>query len=257
MKNIINWKVFVILWLAAVVSTLAVLPYALELQSSVLSQLDLPIPLPILILLQTVQSAVIFALLIFGGLFFAHRVHLELPILTALTQRESITNKLRAILPISIVLGILAGLLIIGLEVLVFKPALAAQLPDTTQTQPAAWKGFLASFYGGIAEEIQLRLFVMSFLAWLGSFLAKTLDGKPAPLVYWSANILAAILFGLAHLPATASIMALTPLVVTRAVLLNGLGGVIFGWLFWKRGLEAAMISHFTTDLILHVLFAL
>jgi hypothetical protein len=30
-------------------------------------------------------------------------------------------------------------------------------------------------------------------------------------------------------------------------VLLNALGGVLFGWLFWRRSLEAAMVAHATT----------
>ena len=71
-----------------------------------------------------------------------------------------------------------------------------------------------------------------------------------------TANILAAVLFGLGHLPATATFLPLTPLVITRAILLNGIGGMIFGWLYWKRGLEAAMVSHFSADIVLHVLFA-
>jgi hypothetical protein len=49
----------------------------------------------------------------------------------------------------------------------------------------------------------------------------------------------------------------LTALVVIRTVVLNGLIGIVCGWLYWKRGLESAMISHFSADLILHVLLAL
>jgi membrane protease YdiL (CAAX protease family) len=44
--------------------------------------------------------------------------------------------------------------------------------------------------------------------------------------------------------------------VVTRAIVLNGVGGIGFGYLYMKHGLEAAMISHFSADIILHVLFA-
>jgi membrane protease YdiL (CAAX protease family) len=43
-------------------------------------------------------------------------------------------------------------------------------------------------------------------------------------------------------------------MVILRAVLLNGLGGIVFGYLYWKRGLEAAMIAHFSADIVLHVL---
>ncbi len=171
--------------------------------------------------------------------------------------------KVRANLPLSIIIGVVASLLIIGLELVIFQPALLRELGDSVNTlnlqtaQPAAWQGFLASFYGGIAEEIMLRLFVMSLLAWLGSFVSRTTEGKPTSAVFWIANILAAVLFGLGHLPATALLIPLTPLVITRAIVLNGLAGIGFGWLYWKRGLEFAMIAHFSADIVLHVLLAL
>jgi len=263
MKTIINWKVFFILLVAAVIATLLLLPYALEIQSSAIDLTKLGLPLPILITIQTVQNAIIFAIAIFAGLFFAGRVGLATPILDSVSRGESVAYRVRAILPISILLGILSTLIVLGLEFFYFQPAMlkelgkAAAALNLQTSQPAAWKGFLASFYGGIAEEIQLRLFVMSLLAWLGKFISKTSEGKPTAAVFWIANILAAVLFGLGHLPTTSLLVALTPLVVTRAVILNGLVGVACGWLYWKRGLESAMVAHFSADLVLHVLLAL
>jgi hypothetical protein len=262
MKTLINWKVFFLLWIAAILATLLLLPYALEVQSSAIDLTKLKLPLPILLVIQTIQNAIIFAIAIFGGLFFAGRVGLTTPILDSITRGESISDKVRAILPISILLGILSTLIVLGLEFFYFQPAMVKELGKTAaalnlQTSPAAWKGFLASFYGGIAEEIQLRLFVMSLFVWLGRFISKTSDGKPTSAVFWIANILAAVLFGLGHLPTTALLFPLTPLVITRAVILNGLIGVACGWLYWKRGLESAMIAHFSADLVLHVLLAL
>ena len=70
-------------------------------------------------------------------------------------------------------------------------------------------------------------------------------------------TLLAAVLFGLGHLPTVALLVPLTPLVIARTILLNGLIGIACGWLYWKRGLESAMISHFSADLVLHVLLAL
>jgi membrane protease YdiL (CAAX protease family) len=232
----------------------------MEVQSSAVDLTKLPMPLPVVLTLQIVQNAILFAIAIFGGLFFAGRVGLETPILDSITRRESVADKVRAILPLSILLGVTSTLLVLGLEFFYFQPAILKELGNTAAalnlqtSQPAAWKGFLASFYGGIAEEIQLRLFVMSFLVWLGRFLSKTADGKPTNPVFWIANILAAVLFGLGHLPTTA---LLAPLVIARAIVLNGLIGVACGWLYWKRGLESAMISHFSADLVLHVLLAL
>jgi membrane protease YdiL (CAAX protease family) len=263
MKALINWKVFFILWLAAIFSVIAVLPYLLSLQSNVLQNLKLSIPLPLIITLQVVQSAVLFAIAIFAGLFFASRVGLGTPILDSLTRRESVADQVRAILPLSILLGVVSTLVVLGLEFFYFQPAMLKELGERATdlnlqtSQPAAWKGFLASFYGGIAEEILLRLFVMSFFVWLGRFISKTSAGKPTQAVFWIANILAAVLFGLGHLPAMSLLVPLTMLVVIRTVILNGLIGMACGWLYWKRGFEAAVISHFSADLVLHVLLAL
>jgi hypothetical protein len=43
--------------------------------------------------------------------------------------------------------------------------------------------------------------------------------------------------------------MPLTPVVILRAVGLNALLGLVFGWLFWRRSLEHAMIAHIATRL--------
>ena len=262
MKKPFSWKTFFILWGAVVFGVIAIIPYTLELQSGILQDLDLPIPLPLLITIQIVQNSVLFGVLIALGLFFANRIGLGLPILEARLRGETVADKVRAILPVSIIVGAVASLLILGLELAFFQPALVRELGDSADAlnlqtgQPAAWKGFLASFYGGIVEEVLLRLFIMSLFAWIGSFINKSSDGKPTSAVIWIANILAAVLFGLGHLPATATLLPLTPLVITRAIVLNGLAGIGFGWLYWKRGLESAMIAHFSADIVLHVLLA-
>jgi membrane protease YdiL (CAAX protease family) len=47
--------------------------------------------------------------------------------------------------------------------------------------------------------------------------------------------------------------MQITPEVVLLALALNGIAAVSFGYLYWKRGLEAAMIAHFCADFVLYV----
>jgi membrane protease YdiL (CAAX protease family) len=99
-----------------------------------------------------------------------------------------------------------------------------------------------------------MRLFLLSLFAFLGSRIRHTTEGRPTQGVFWAANVLAALLFGLGHLPAIVMIVPLSPLVVTRLVLLNGLAGVAFGYLYVTRGLEAAILAHFVMDIVLHVL---
>lgn len=255
MRTLINWKIYFILLIAAVLSSLAVLPYALALQPGIQTDIST------LIIQQIIQGGAIFAVMIFLGMILMKRIGLSTPILDLVTKGESASEILRRILPISIVLGVAVGLVIIGLD-FAFRPILLNELGDKADllkqgVQPAAWKGFLASFSGGIGEEIQLRLFLMSLLAWFGSFISRTSEGKPTSAVFWIANILAAIIFGLGHLPAMATILPLTLLVVIRTVMLNMIGGITFGWLYQTRGLESAMVAHFSADVVLHVLLAL
>jgi membrane protease YdiL (CAAX protease family) len=72
--------------------------------------------------------------------------------------------------------------------------------------------------------------------------------------VFWIAIAVMAVLVGLGHLPATKRLAGrITPLLLTRALLLNGVIGILCGWLFWRSGLEAAVLAHFSADIVYHV----
>ena len=253
-----NRREFLVLWIASIIGVVAIIPYSLTLQAPVLK--DLPISLTVLLPIQIGENAAIFAVAVAAGLFFASRIGLGAPILEACLARQKVTARVKAILVPSIILGILASLVVIALDVIVFGPALVAELGKTAEVlsrpsvQPPAWQGLLASFYGGVDEEIVMRFFLLSLLAFLGKFVSHTADGRPTLAVLWIANIITAVLFGLGHLPATAALLPITPLVVARAVVLNGLAGIAFGYLYWTRGLESAMLSHFSADIVLHVI---
>ena len=255
-----RWRLFFVLWAAAVVGLFLLLPYALDMIPANVSS-KLP-PLYILIPLQAAQGAVFLGLLTLAGLFFANRTGLGAPMLEAWLDGENFWIRLKPILLPSVLVGIVGTLVILVLEFLVFQPAIRHQNPAAAHAlslwnQPAAWKGLLASFFGGIDEEIELRLFALSLLVWLAHFTFRKPDGRPTAIAFWMANTIAALLFGLGHLPAYSLLASLTPVIVARAVVLNGVLGLAFGYLYWTRGLESAMVSHFSADLVLHVILAL
>ena len=99
--------------------------------------------------------------------------------------------------------------------------------------------------YGGVIEEVMLRLFFLSLAAWA---LWKVFFRKKETLtdgVFRLANILAALLFAAGHLPATLITFGeLTPLLLFRCFLLNGGFALGFGWLYKKYGIGYAMLSH-------------
>jgi hypothetical protein len=99
-------------------------------------------------------------------------------------------------------------------------------------------------FYGGITEELMVRWGVMSLLAWLAVRATGRRAVAGGTRVVLLALGLAALLFGAGHLPPVAALVPLTPAVVARTVALNALGGLLFGWWFWRRHVEAAMLAH-------------
>jgi len=252
------WLEFGILVAAGVLATVAVLPYSLTLTGQDLTRVSLSIPLWLLLVLQISQNGVLIALLVGTGLWAARRVGLAAPALEGWLRGEAgAWGWLRPMVVPALAIGVIGSLLVIGLDAWAFMPGLPALAKAGTVYQPPAWQGLLASFYGGITEELLMRLGLMSLLAWLVGLVWKGRNSHPAVGAMWLVIVLVAVLFSLGHLPATAALVTITPLVVLRAIVLNGLLAVGFGWLYWQRGLEAAMMAHFTADIVLHVILPL
>lgn len=246
----VNKRLFLILLGAGILANIAVLPYASSL--GLLRAKELPIPFATAILVLIIQSTIFSSIAIFIGLFLGKKVGLGAPIIEDWLNVEPIQNKLQSILKISIVLGILVGILVFILDRYIF--AFFIEPVTSHQADAPLWQRFLVSFYGGIGEEIFMRLFLMTLIVWMIHKLTRKQGTTPYNIVFWTAIIIVSIVFGLGHLPMTATFMDITPLVVIRAIVLNGIAGTVFGWLYWKKGLEAAIISHFSADIILHVI---
>lgn len=245
-------RVFGVLMGAALVGVAAIMPYSVTLLETLPGAVRDALPaLGVLLPLQAVQAMVLLAAATALGLWLGPKIGLGAPLLYGLVRGEPAARSgLRALLGPSALLGALVGVTIVLLDLGVFAPRLDAAGRDLATLQPPAWQGLLASLYGGICEELLLRLGLMTLLVWVGVRLTRT-SVPPSGLV-WAAIVVTALLFGAGHLPTTAALLPLTPLVIARALLLNGLGGLLFGWLYWKRGLLAAMLAHFSADVVLH-----
>src|SRR5438045_2998327 len=185
-----DFRCALVLGLAGALSVLAVLPYALALlPPETLAKIP---PKPVLYAAQTLQGAVMFTLMAWAGLTVGRRIGLGAPWLASVVAG--------APRPADPFPARLVGLAAIGacLLVLLMQSAAQAWLPPAPAgvPTPSPAQGFLASFYGGIGEELQLRLFLMTLLAWV---LLKFGLGRTAALAL--ANLLAALAFGAGHLP--------------------------------------------------------
>jgi membrane protease YdiL (CAAX protease family) len=251
-----DWRVAIVLGALGAVATACVFPYLLAMMPEVAARMHASrVPFPVVVAAQLAQAFVVLTLCAWIGLGAGRRVGLDAPLLRAwlhrmpTPQRPGVRDFRRAV-----GLGIAAAVLI-ALADLGFAPHMPPAVGESHA--PAAWQGLIASFYGGVTEEIELRVLVMGVAAWaLAALRGVRGDGVPA-WIYWSAIVLAALLFAAGHLPLAIKLLGSAPIVIVRTLALNFPAGVVFGWLYWKRGLEHAMVSHFAADIVLHVLVPL
>jgi hypothetical protein len=199
-----------------------------------------------LIAVSMLQTVILIFLCSFFGYILSNKIGLWRPLRF---EKE----KLLRVLPLTILLGALFSLdyWTFGNWISGIKEGYSALL---------GINGILCEIlYGGILEEIMLRLFVMSLLAFLiwKLFFRKAKKEQIPVGVFVAANLLAAALFAAGHLPATITYFGtLTPLIVLRCFLLNGAFGVWFGYLYRKYGLSYAMLAHALVHVVSDVIWA-
>jgi hypothetical protein len=149
------------------------------------------------------------------------------------------------------------GLGIVMLAVIRFllAPALPQfQVRFAAEGRLPIWQRSLIAFDSAVLEELLFRLLLLSLLAWLLSRRWKSPAGRTTMKSLWLANVLVALGFGMMHLPQWAAVTRLTPALSLIVVLLNSVGAITFGCLFFTRGIGAAMVAHLAADVILHVI---
>lgn len=240
-----HWPIALLLAVFGGLGAALVVPYVLALMPP---SKPLSMPVWLIALSSGIQNAVIVGMLGWMALRVAYPLGLDAPLLRR-WLRCGRSRKVRvADVGLAVGLGVAGAALVIALDIgfAPFMPKL-----DIKGHGPGVGAGLLASFYGGITEELLLRLIVMSFTA---ALLVK-LTGRGLTLpIAWTAIVVAALLFGIGHLPAAAKLAPLDAVFVTRTLLLNGIVGLVCGWLYWRRGLEMAIVAHFSADIVLHVL---
>ena len=158
-----DWKVWALICGLGALGVAAVMPYVLDLQGPALRQAaeKSGMSVPVMLALSAAQGVVLLGICSRVGIWAARHAGFSFPLIDAIVARTPVPWPVTAALW-SVLLGLAAGALVVVIDVFVFAPSAAIALSGG---QPAAWKGFLASFYGGITEEIFLRLFLLSLLA--------------------------------------------------------------------------------------------
>ena len=156
----------------------------------------------------------------------------------------------------TIIISIIGGIIMILGDLLVFGN-INSLIKDLYVNKPTIEYIILSFTYGGVMEEVMLRLFFMSLVIFVISkifYKDKTIPTK----VFIISNIISALVFALLHLPATYQTFGnLTIDLIIRCIIMNGSFGVAFGYLYRKYGIGYSMLAHFGCHLISKVIWLL
>jgi membrane protease YdiL (CAAX protease family) len=234
-------RIGILLWsagtLGAVAVTVGLLPHLSE-------KAPLPGPLWLIMAASFFQSALLVALAVWGGVALAPAVGLRAPAFEAAALRRPIMPALKPLILPGLIAGVPGGLVLFAS--LRFSPAPIAALQG--QFTPPLYARVL---YGGITEEVLLRWGLMTLFTWLTWRFVQRRSGAVKVGLVWLAIAASALLFGAGHLPlAHFLIGSLNGPVILFVVGVNAAFGLLFGWLYWRCGLESAMIAHAVAHLV-------
>jgi hypothetical protein len=208
---------------------------------------EIPQITPAIKLLSLIQSAILLALAVLAGVALAHRVGLSSPAAEAATTGSPVWPALKPQIVPGIIGGLLGGGAIVAVTLLT-KPFLSAE----TVARITAFGRLVPLptrlLYGGITEELLLRWGLMTLLVWAAWRLLQRREGEPKAAYLVGAIVISSLVFGVGHLPVAYLILPEATVVLTLYVIVaNSSFGLIAGYLYWKRGLESAMIAHMLT----------
>jgi hypothetical protein len=196
------------------------------------------VPFGVAVAASILQSGVLVALAVWGGVALSRPLGLGAPVIEAALSGSGVWPALK----IQLIPAAICGFLVGGLLVLLARiaPSELLALGQAIEIPVAA-----KILYGGVTEEVLMRWGLMTVLVWLPWRFIQKRIGLPRTSHIVAAIVVAALLFGVLHLPAAAAMGAnLNLSVVTYIIIGNTVPGVLFGILYWRYGLEAAIIAH-------------
>lgn len=208
------------------------------------AEITLPAPLWLISIASLLQSSLLLALATWSGVALAPRLDLHAPAFEAAAARRPIAPALVPQLLPGLLAGVVGGVLLVAVSRVL--PAALANIQERFVTPIAA-----RVLYGGITEELLLRWGLMTAFAWLAWRFLQRRGGPVRPPFVWIAIAASALLFGVGHLPAASVLIGrLDAFLVLFVTGVNAAFGLLFGWLYWRYGLESAMIAHAVAHIV-------
>ncbi len=207
---------------------------------------------PLIKILSLLQPAMILAVAAVIGTALAPAVGLRSPAAEAAASGENVMPALGPQILPGIIGGIIGGAAIV-LTAAMWTPVLPQDVVETVSQFQNLTPLTMRLLYGGITEEILIRWGLMTLLVWAGFRFFQKGRSRPGTAVFAAAILISSLTFGIAHLPlAFLLVPEPTAPLIFYVIAANSLFGFVAGFLYWKRGLESAIIAHMTAHLVMY-----
>lgn len=236
-KTDVHPRTLIILLAAGGMGSLAVLPYFISLFAQGQSLVTLTA------LTAVFSAASVFAVIL--GLRWGTGFGLGAPRLQNWAWNRADPGGWRSTFQWSVPIGLVLGAIIYIADHYWFAGAF-----QRVYAEQAWWKRAGAAIYGGTSEELLLRLFAMTAFVRILSAAKVTRTNAVVTAVFWSALLSMAV-----HLPAGLRYEPPSAMLFGHTLAHHGVSAAVYGWLFWRRGIESAMTAHGIAELV--VAFAL
>lgn len=222
----------------------ALLLYALSLVIHLVGQLVQVAPSELGVSINLIRTTIAYSYIalpcIFFGLYFGPSfglagTRLNRPLFNSSKSKRSLMSGFLFALSIGLVLGLLLHLFNVA------SPA-AEQSKGIATLSTAA----MTVFASAVTEELWFRVGMMSFIIWAVHRLFDHQEVMTG--MIWTVIVFSAFAFGVAHLPQLLESGAESDLLIWGMILIKTATGILYAWCFWKKGLLAAVMAHFSVE---------
>lgn len=198
------------------------------------------------VLTSLIQPLLLGIIAIYFGHRYAEKVNLRSLLMEKIESRPP-ANKytLKNSIPF-----IVSAAIIVALFELSFDFIFQNWLPEIFQPQftiPSIAQAMSSLFYSGVAQEILLRWGVMTAIIYVLSTQGKRIT----EMHYYIGIVFTAVLYAFSQYNGIFEFVDISFVLILRILLLSGLAGILFGWLYRNFHFEAAVLSHVLANTII------
>jgi hypothetical protein len=240
----ISWNVFAVILAVSILHLIFALVLYILLRAGNFSEIPFEFMVDGFLVIAFLAQVLVLGILIFIGLYLGKGVGLGAPLLESWANGEPVRERAISALKVSLALAIGVAAAKYLLDQFIFSRFVPATLSGWKQVP--FFTAAVIPFQQGIGDEIYYRLFWMTVFVWIIHRIQGPGDHPAKTTGIWAGILVAGLFSILIPLLSGATILVK---VQYAAIILAG--GIPFGWLYWKKGIESSILAHVASSVVL------